>query len=146
MMPTMPLLPRRAPALAWLCGALLVAACNGDRPKAAAPASPASGTAPAALPSDQQCIQLHVCDAWDGCAHIAQSGAGWKVLTANRFSAGDSIELVDVCTGEPVCIAAHATPKGVICPGHTTPLFISPPRYTCTWNVTACVATPNAKP
>jgi len=133
-----------------------VAACNGDRPKASAPAtamastpSDAVGSAaatPGPLPADHKCLWLNVCDGWSGCAHVAQSGSAWKVVSAARLAPGDVVEVLDMCSGEPVCISARGAPAGVICPGHTVPPFIAEPDYTCEWTGTACVVKPKAKP
>lgn len=125
---------------------IVVAACNGDAKKPAAPVGPTTGdatgstaAAPGPLPADQRCLWLNVCDAWSGCAHIAQAGAAWKVLTAERLAPGDPVEVLDVCSGEPVCTSARGVPKGVICPAHTVIPFIAEPDYTCEWTGSACV-------
>lgn len=127
-----------------------LAACNGDRVQKAAPVGPtatgdAAGSAaapPGPLPADQRCLWLNVCDAWSGCAHVAQVGTAWKVVTAERFAPGDPVEVLDMCSGDPVCISAHGYPKGVICPPQTTTPFIAEPDYTCEWTGTACVRKP----
>lgn len=137
--------------------AVTAAACNGDRAKKTAPVGPSTtgdATAPAAvapgpLPADQRCLWLNVCDAWVGCAHVAEAGATWKVITAERFAAGDTVEVLDLCSEEPVCISVRGYPKGVICPPHTTTPFIGEPDYACEWTGTACVRKPRpaeAKP
>lgn len=144
----------RALAIAVALGG--VASCNGDRVQKAAPVGPtATGDAPGSgatpgsaaatpgpLPGDQRCLWLNVCDAWSGCAVVAQAGTGWKVITAERFAPGDPVEVLDMCSGEPVCISARGYPKGVICPPHTTTPFIAEPDYTCAWTGTACVRKP----
>jgi hypothetical protein len=130
-------------------------ACNGDH-RSRAPVGPTSagsdsaGSAStgaaagssAALPAAERCLWLNVCDQWAGCAHIVQDGSGWKVITAEGFAAGDRIEVLDMCTGQPVCLSAMGYPKGVTCPDHSVPPFIHEPDYVCEWTGAACVRTP----
>lgn len=130
-----------------------LAACNGDRAKKAAPMGPsvngdATGSVaatPGPLPADQQCLWLNVCDKWSGCAHIAQAGSAWKVITVEGFAPGDVVDVLDMCSGKPVCISASGIPKGVICPPHGTTIFIPEPDYACAWTGTACVSQPKPK-
>jgi len=146
----------RAPAVHVVVLASLIsaAACNGDKKKAA-PVGPTAagdatgsaaatgGGAGAPLPADQQCLWLNVCDQWKGCAHIKNPGT---VIAAPPLAAGDTVEVLDVCTGEATCIAARGVPAGVTCPPRSTLIFIPEPDYTCAWNGSACVAQPKAKP
>lgn len=151
----------RAPAVTVVVLASLigVAACNGDKKKAA-PVGPtaagdatgtSTGSAPAtgggaALPADQQCLWLNVCDQWQGCAHIrTTSASAGTVIAAPPLAPGDPVDVLDMCSGEPVCIAARGVPEGVTCPPHTTLIFIPEPAYTCAWNGSNCVSQPKAK-
>jgi hypothetical protein len=141
--------------------ALAVAACNGDTKKAA-PVGPttagattggattgtASGAAtPGPLPADQRCLWLNICDQWTGCAHVAlTSSSAGTVIAAERLAVGDPVDVLDMCTAEPVCIAARGVPAGVTCPPRSTLIFIPEPDYTCAWTGSACVAGPKATP
>ncbi len=149
----------RAPAVhvVVLASLISLAACNGDKKKAAPVAptaagdatgsAPATGGGGAALPADQQCLWLNVCEKWEGCAHIrTTSTSAGTVIAAPPLAAGDPVDVLDVCTGEAVCIAARGVPKGVLCPPHSTPTFIPEPTYTCAWNGSACVSQPKGKP
>jgi hypothetical protein len=128
-------------------------ACNGDpAPKkpvdpltpASASAGSAAPTAGGSLPADQQCLWLNICDKWSGCAHVAKAPQYWKVITADRLAPGDLVDVLDMCSGAPVCLAARGVPKGEKCT-NTTTTFIPEPDYTCAWTGTACVPKPKPK-
>jgi hypothetical protein len=134
---------RAAVAVALAAGLF---ACGTDRgqPKPP-PGAPAAASSSGPLPADQQCTWLNVCDKWTGCTHIARDGARWKVLTAERLAPGDLVDVLDVCSGDPVCMAASGMPKGESCT-HGATTFVPEPDYTCAWTGTACVSRPKSPP
>ena len=76
---------------------------------------------------------------------VAEGTPSWTVVTADGFAPGDPVEVLDMCSGEPVCRSARGYPKGVVCPPHSVPPFIGEPDYTCAWDGTACSRRPKAK-
>ncbi|HEX8107046.1 MAG TPA: hypothetical protein VF516_04920 [Kofleriaceae bacterium] len=51
------------------------------------------------------------------------------------------MDVLDMCSGAPVCMAARGVPRGTVCTYGTT-TFVPEPDYTCEWTGTACVRTP----
>lgn len=120
--------------------AAVLAACTGDAapPGPTGPTPPTATSGSAALPADQQCLPLDVCDKWSGCALVAKAGTRWRVITADGFASGDLVDVTNVCTSGDTCTAVKGAPKGVQCPAWTTPIYIAPPSYTCAWNGSVC--------
>ncbi len=129
----------KARLLALAIAAPALAACHGDH----APSGPVAPIGPTggALPPDQRCLPLNVCDQWSGCALVAKAPRFWTVIAADRFAPGDLVDVTNVCTSGDTCIAVRGVPKGVQCPPWTLPPYIAPPPYRCAWDGKACLRT-----
>ena len=94
---------------------------------------------PVFILSEQKCLPAMVCDAWADCVLVhGNARDGYFVQENARVPAGEIAGVGKLCTTSP-CEGARLFPEGVVCPPHTIPPLIDPPRYSCVMENGHCV-------